>query len=347
MTKIKTKWSRGNRTLVRKCPACGSQKITESYKRRDDTLSLPDTWQYVRCKDCGSLYLVDRPDNDSLPLAYASYYTHEEKADPAISGQTIAIKLINGYLNMRFGMQRINALSIGYALFWMLFPLRMKLDVYGRHIPKELPGSQATLLDVGCGNGDFLLRAQEMGFKASGCEPDIHAVATCKKKGLDVITGNIDSFASSKARFDYITLNHVIEHVEDPRITIANLYHLLNPSGWVWLALPNPDAIGRIFFSRGWKGFHPPYHLLIPSQCVLLEWLNEAGFAEIHIVRAGLQSKGLWRESIAISKREGKVSGGALTKVVWYFSNILSCFSARWGEETIIMARRPAEKNDN
>ena len=64
--------------------------------------------------------------------------------------------------------------------FSSIEPLRLKLDYYARH----LQGTPSRLLDVGCGNGGFLLRAREMGWKAEGCDPDPQAVQTCRNLGL-------------------------------------------------------------------------------------------------------------------------------------------------------------------
>ncbi|WP_396621530.1 class I SAM-dependent methyltransferase [Marinobacter sp. W-8] len=219
----------------------------------------------------------------------------------------------------------------------------MKLDVYGRHIPRQSCRAQTTLLDVGCGSGDFLMRAKEMGLSAIGCEPDEKAVVIGRRRGLNIVAGNLESAALPLTHFDYITLNHVIEHVINPQTTLTKLHELIAPSGWLWMALPNPDAIGLHCFKQGWKGFHPPYHLLIPSQKVLHDWLRSAGFINIKLVRRGAQSSNLWTESVALSRREGCSLSMPLNKSIWLLSNLLSTCSARWGEETIIMAQRPGK----
>lgn len=334
-------WSRGDLIHLDACPACGASSVAGEYARRDDELAMPDVWRMVKCGRCQSIYLAGRPDDASLPRAYAGYYTHQADKDEltAVEDGGQLGGLINGYLNARFGMRRACASKAGYWLFRAIPPLRMKLDVYGRHVPGRLCNSSARLLDVGCGNGAFLLRAREMGLEVHGCEPDQAAVATCRKLGLDVVAGDVWSAGYAAGAFDYITLNHVIEHVADPPRVIGKLRTLLKQGGVLWLGLPNPDALGLRVLRQGWKGLHPPFHLVIPSQRILRGWLHQAGFTDVSFVRRGMQSPGLWRESISIARREGVAL--SRLRVAWIrgMGDILASLTPRWGEETIVVAR--------
>lgn len=334
-------WSRGALIHLDACPACGASSSVAEFSRRDDVLAMPDVWRMVKCGSCGSIYLADRPDDESLPRAYADYYTHQADNDEVVAAQTTGLlgRLINGYLNERFGMKRLGALKAGYWLFRAIPPLRMKLDFYCRHVPAVLCNRSARLLDVGCGNGAFLLRAKEMGLDVHGCEPDQAAVATCSRLGLDVELGDLWSVGYPDATFDYITLNHVIEHVSDPVRLLVKLRALLKPGGILWLGLPNPEALGLCALQQGWKGLHPPFHLLIPSQTILSGWLHKVGFTEVGFIRRGMQSPGLWRESIRIARREGMTLSSPRVAWIQGLGDLLSSLTPRWAEETIMIAR--------
>ncbi len=337
-------WSRGDLEYLAACPACGEKVAGQAqYARRDDFLAMPDVWCFWRCPACASLYLNPRPDVASLPRAYQNYYTHYAEADALASGEARGIKaaLVNGYLNWRFRMHRQPASWIGALLFGLLRPLGMKLDFYGRHLPKNLCNAHTRLLDVGCGNGGFLLRAKQMGIVAAGCEPDRHAADTCVTLGLDVVKGDAFAVELDHERFDVITLNHVIEHVRDPIGLLERLHLLLLPGGRLWMALPNPDALGVVLFKAAWKGFHPPFHLIIPHQKVLLRWARRAGFVDVRCLRRGAQSRGLWTESTRIARREQIRRSESLISACRFFGDMLSTFSPRWGEETVIVAHKP------
>lgn len=341
---IKT-WSRGALQCHEHCPVCGTLVVdSKAYYRQDDYQVMPDIWCYTACADCGSIYLNPHPDAASLPLAYTDYYTHHATDDPSISATRIIDKLVNGYLAWRFGMIQRPHWSVGAILFRLLLPLRLKLDVYGRHIPQSWIDTPRYVLDVGCGNGDFLRRVVEMGFEAVGCEPDIQAAKLCQRQGLNVFSSDAFSPELDDKRFDLITLNHVIEHAENPLILLHRLHALLKPEGLIWLALPNPKALGRRVYGKAWKGFHPPFHLLIPTQKKLSVWLQQVGFIEVRALRRGAQSPGLWRESKRIAVREGCVPPAWLTALSRIGGDMLSTLTPRWGEETIITARRMDEK---
>lgn len=339
-----TQWSRGALEHLTQCPACKADvRGATVYERRDDALAMPDLWRTWRCEVCGSMFLNPRPDARSLPAAYADYYTHSSGSeDLSRDAPGLVPALINGYLAERFGIHRRHATPVGALLFRLLIPQRMKLDVYGRHIPRSMCHPGTRLMDVGCGNGAFLARAAEMGLQAEGCEPDPKAAKACRDAGFDVVAGDLFSPELDVHTFDIITMNHVIEHVVDPERVLARAYRLLRPDGLLWMAFPNPAAFGVKAFGRGWGGFHPPFHLVIPTQSVMRRWLERAGYKRICFVRRGLQSPGLWRESMRIAAREGSGRSLLTERFLRYLGHALSTVSTRWSEETIVMARKPA-----
>lgn len=334
-------WSRGQLKWLSNCPVCGSsERVLAEFLRRDDGLVMPDVWRYVRCAVCYSIYLNPRPDADSLPRAYQQYFTHHaEPSEAEFKRSGLVAGLIGGYLNHRFNMRREPSLTLGAWLFSAAVPLRMKLDVYGRHLPKSMCGKGASLLDVGCGSGAFLERATEMGWHAEGCEPDGLAADACLEAGLKVLHGDAFDSRLDGRQFDAVTLNHVLEHVEDPLRLLKRLRQLLKSSGTLWMALPNPNAIGLRIFGKGWKGLHPPFHLLIPRQDILRHWLSQAGFNDIDFIRRGAQSPGLWRESTSLAKREGIQRARLTIGCIRLLGDLLSTVTTRYGEETIVRAR--------
>jgi len=339
-----TQWSKGNRIKVNACPLCGGIPIgrPEVYARADDEAQFADIWHYDRCARCRSLYLRDRPDVNSLPFAYAEYFTHANPLPGEHVSKSWKQRWIDGYNMIRFGVDRSKSSLLGAFVFSLLLPVRWMLDVQGRNIPKDFCHNGKSLLDVGCGNGDFMRRAIEMGLECSGCEPDQAAASLCRKYGLDVLHGDAFDPAMDQRRFSVITLNHVIEHVENPVRLVSRLHSLLEPEGILWMGLPNPSAIGVSLFGKAWKGFHPPFHLAIPDQTLLKRWLSDAGFTDVRCLRRGLQSPGLWLESSRIFEREtGQLAGWRKTFKLG--ADFIACLSPRYSEETIIVARRKSK----
>jgi len=111
-----------------------------------------------------------------------------------------------------------------------------------------------SLLDYGCANGLFMQYLQQNGFgKCYGYDP------YAPSEGF----GNPARLAEGP--FDYILLQDVIEHVEDPHVLLSDLNRLLAPGGYIFIGTPNAAKIdlNRPNISDYYNPVHVPYHLHI------------------------------------------------------------------------------------
>lgn len=343
-------WSRGKLQQVPNCPACGSgHHVPRKFERQDNDGQLSDKWRMIVCQDCSSIWLNPRPDAASLPLAYESYYTHNEdiESPPTTGTGGLIWQFIHGYLNRRFGMHRQPANRLGHLIFSCLEPWRLKLDYYGRHLTRCRFPTPGLLLDVGCGNGSFLARAAEMGWQVVGCEPDPKAAEVCRDLGCRVLDGDAFNPGLDNHQFDVITLSHVIEHVEDQRALLRRLFSLLKPNGQLWLALPNPESIGFRAFGEAWSVLHPPFHLCIPSQTIVVSLLADAGFENIGFRRRGSHIRRIWDISQNIAIRDASsVPSRFRFGLLRIKAHLHAIFSTRAAEETVVTATKPKGMNN-
>ncbi|GGK38204.1 MULTISPECIES: class I SAM-dependent methyltransferase [Flavobacteriaceae] len=123
--------------------------------------------------------------------------------------------------------------------------------------------SEKTLLDIGCGTGDFLAICKNNGWKVEGVEPNKNArkLAESKVNKNDVaaIFTNINELESEK--FDVITLWHVLEHVPNLETYISKLKSLLKPKGVLVVAVPNFKSYDALYYKQFWAAFDVPRHL--------------------------------------------------------------------------------------
>lgn len=335
----KRTWSHGDLEEVTVCPACGSTKRTAAeWRRRDNDGLFPDVWQFVQCAACLSLYLASRPTVESIGHAYASYYTH------GTGGSTVStemgkslLPLIHGYLRLRFGLRREPAWVAAGSVFALIEPLRLKLDYYGRHLPRK-PGA---VFDVGCGNGDFLLRAQQMGWHVGGCDPDPVAVEAANRLGLNAVCGFPEDVLRPDAEWDVITLGHVIEHVAHPLDLLRLCHGALKGGGRLWLATPNAQAVGLKYLGKCWIHLHPPNHFCILHPDALRSLLERAGFSRVRFMRRGLQSPAQWRIAREICTREGCEIPPAKLHLARWLSDIRATFTTDVAEEIVVIADKP------
>ena len=319
---------------VPRCPVCDASDYRAIYDTLQDRLEgVPGVWPMRVCLSCGSLYLSRRPTTASIAKAYSSYYTHGDSKSVHVddNGHSLLWRWSNDYMNVRFGAARTPATPSGHWILPMMPPLRQQLDFFYRHLPPR-PGR---LLDVGCGNGVFLLRARDAGWQVEGLEPDPAAAEAARRSGLVVENGTLDTFVPPKL-FDVVTASHVIEHVHDPRHFLKQIFALLRPGGQVWLATPNANSLGRWWYGPHWRGLEPPRHMTVLSPRALVLLLRQAGFSDIRQLRRGRGSAYILRSSDEVMR------GGGMRKrsLPPLLVDLLASLRPSWSEECVVHAHR-------
>jgi len=118
-----------------------------------------------------------------------------------------------------------------------------------------------TVLDFGCGIGDFLFKAKSEGWKIHGVEPNDKArKSAAEKLEIDVLD-KLGSDNYPDEYFDLITLYHVLEHVYAPKELIEILIKKLKPNGRLVLALPNHNSLDAKIYGKYWAAWDVPRHL--------------------------------------------------------------------------------------
>ena len=150
---------------------------------------------------------------------------------------------------------------------------RVRLDILRKRHP-----SARTLLDVGCGKGQFVAVARQDGWEAWGVELDAGAVATAQSRGLHtVLQGSVDH-ASLPEAFDVITLWDVIEHLQNPASLLGDIYKRLAPGGLIAVRTAN---IRSALFARNpkkWWAFGVDHRFYFSPRS-LTQTLNTAGYS--------------------------------------------------------------------
>lgn len=277
-------WPPGELENVPACPICGSSDRTVLHENVVDNVffAATGTWTLHACGQCGGAYLDPRPSPASIHRAYVNYYTHQDRAvrdDFASLSLLRKLRrcLVNGYTNWRYSTCALPASKLGVLAAFVMPSLKRVLDRQYRNTPR-LPQGGGTLLDVGCGDGSFIVLARTCGWDVVGLDPDPKAVSNAAKQGLTVYEGGIEYFDGQANLFDVITLNHVIEHVFDPVKVLETCRILLKPGGQLWLETPNIDSLGHARFQKNWRGLETPRHLVLFNRHSLEEAFVRAGF---------------------------------------------------------------------
>ena len=176
-------------TTVNTCPVCGNNYFVPHLHCRDHTISK-EVFHLIKCTICNLIITSPRPESEKLGDYYKSefYISHTNKAKNILD--------------------RIYLLARRYTLNW-------KLRLVSNH---SNPG---TILDYGCGTGEFLRTCKNAGWKIAGIEPSPQARLKAERLNNEVINSSVKDLRPLEC--DAISLWHVLEHVPDLNYVLQNL----------------------------------------------------------------------------------------------------------------------------
>lgn len=140
----------------------------------------------------------------------------------------------------------------------------------------------ARFLDVGTGIGALLAAAREAGYRVQGVEFSPWATAFAREeKQLDVIAGTLAEAALKSGAYEVVVLNHVLEHVENPRELLAEVRRVLADDGLLVVGVPNVASLMRSLKKGRWASLRPEEHIWHFAPPTLRRLLRETGFSEV------------------------------------------------------------------
>ena len=227
------------------CTFCASRN-SETFCETRDIFGNAYTIQH--CLSCGCFYLSPFPTEEQLWQAYdTSYYGETEQK----FSFTIVEKAVDYFRQQR-----------------------------ARKIVKMLPRG-ARLLDIGCGNGDFLRYVSLCGnYELYGIERDETAARRARAKAnIHLQTTALMDGDFEENSFDAITLFHVFEHLTAPAETLRVIQKILKPEGVLILSMPNIGSWQARIFRGKWLHLDPPRHLLFFEPKTFTALMDKRSFA--------------------------------------------------------------------
>lgn len=140
-----------------------------------------------------------------------------------------------------------------------------------------------SVLDVGCGDGEFLLACRENGItRLQGIEPSTVARSLARGDIGNVIRVGGYEDQPSGEQFDLVTLFQTIEHIDDPMGFLAKAKELTHPRGFVAVACHNYKApINRIM--RDKSPIFDIEHLQVFSPKSISRAIEKAGLEVVSV----------------------------------------------------------------
>ncbi|MCA6364760.1 MAG: class I SAM-dependent methyltransferase [Bacteroidetes bacterium] len=121
------------------------------------------------------------------------------------------------------------------------------------------PEQDKHILDIGCGEGDFLVLMRKRGHtQLAGIDTTEASVACGREKGLSITNSRIENFNGGP--FQAITAFHCLEHVDDPLAFIRYAMQKLAPGGKLFIATPYSPQVSEMYWYHPLN--NPPHHML-------------------------------------------------------------------------------------
>ncbi|HIH51955.1 MAG TPA: class I SAM-dependent methyltransferase [Nanoarchaeota archaeon] len=139
------------------------------------------------------------------------------------------------------------------------------------------------ILDNGSGTGQFLYELGKLGLDTYGLEPGAFEDKGIESKNLKIKKGFLKQGLFEKKFFDLITLNHVLEHVNNPKEVLTEINRLLKGDGLFIVGVPNTHSLARKIFKKTRLAYDLPRHLINYSDKNLINFLKKNGFKIVKV----------------------------------------------------------------
>ena len=292
-----------------RCPLCGADEPAPLLSGRDVLCGVPGEFHVVRCGKCRHAYLNPRPNEATIgacyPSDYGPYKTNVDAAESAGSerqavepaGDSNQPQTTPWYLSKWFRMIP----GPKWLYYWLT-------DFKTQFVPDVPPGRA---LDVGCAGGDFLVTLRDAGWQVEGVELMPEPAAVARSRGFDVADGTLEAAGFDANRFNAVFASMVLEHLHEPRETLAEIHRVLSEDGWFVFTVPNFGCWERLVFGGYWRGLELPRHLQHYTPRRLRQLLNDFGFDRVQVIHQRnlnniIATVGLWLRERPWGKRLGQ-----------------------------------------
>ncbi|HNT79536.1 MAG TPA: class I SAM-dependent methyltransferase [Bacteroidia bacterium] len=213
------------------CLICKSTNSIE-FRTCTDYTTSKQKFKIVKCQVCGFAYTNPRPKAENAGQYYESndYISHNDAAKGIFS--TI-YKLVRSVT------------------------LRSKVNLVKKTTGKQI----GTIVDYGCGTGEFLKKMIDSGWNGIGVEPSAIARKQISEKLNTTVLNPEELEKIEDNTLDAITMFHVLEHVYNPHYVLRCFSNKLKSDGMLLIAVPNREAKEEKIYKEYWAAYDVPRHI--------------------------------------------------------------------------------------
>ena len=261
------------------------------------------TRRYVACPQCGLVFLSPRPSSASVEEYYRESYDGSYGAAESSADR-----------------RPVFASVLAHLSDW-----------------RRPPGR---LLDIGCGDGAFMMLCREAGWTCAGVEVSQGAAERARAKGYTVFSP-AELGRSTGGQFDVVTLVNVLETVTDPAALVMAMAQQMKPQGIIVIRVSNSLFHQRMRAPVRWCGaqYDQAFHLFSYSPSALRTLVETSGF-ELLSLRNSAPSLGPVTSAHSWKRRlKWRLAGSGLSLVA-ALAYLLSAGRLVWAPSFELIARR-------
>ena len=227
------------------CPICGGNNSKLLWKSKDFRYKIcADPFNIVRCDSCNLLFLNPRPAKEDIAIFYPTDFHRQD-------------------------------CSLSYKIIEPLFKIAQESIINSiKNLKKN-----GKILDIGCGNGDFLLAMKGAGYDVWGIEPSRDSQRYCNEqlKGR-IFYNTLEDTKLEQETFDIITMFHSLEHVYNLDGLFKGINRILKNDGIIFICVPDTDFFESKLFGPYYYNLEAPRHLYFFTKNSLSMLLDKYGF---------------------------------------------------------------------
>jgi 2-polyprenyl-3-methyl-5-hydroxy-6-metoxy-1,4-benzoquinol methylase len=275
------------------CPLCECGQGRQLFAGRDRYLGRDGLFAVTECRSCGFLFTNPRPTREAMARFYPDEYGPYQQFLPT---------RVEIFVDGSSFLSHLKA-ELKYAVLTKYYDCRLEESHPKSHVLDAMPkmissvieriayrffqkrnlripifGGNGKVLDIGCGNGLYLLLLKQLGWNAEGFDLADHATPSLRQAGIRVHTERLERLLAFSESYNVITMWHVLEHLYDPLGDLKIIRRLLSNDGLLLVEVPNSTSIPAKLFGGDWFPWDLPRHLSHFSPDSLTRMLKKAGF---------------------------------------------------------------------
>lgn len=235
------------------CKICQNEEQSYKFSVKEMLQGTRDLFDYIECYRCHCLQLVTPPEDMSGYYNNSTYGSFRKEESSSI--KSFVRRVRNRYAIC--GKGGVLGKMLNYYA-----PLPIDFRIVGKYAT-----TQSSILDVGCGRGNYVNDLQEIGYEnAEGIDPFINK-DILHKSGAKVRKLSI---AKVERKYDVVLSHHSLEHVPEPLEMLKGIRNCLKDDGVAILTVPVAEDLYRMFNAHCYLIQAPQHFFLFSLRSIQL-----------------------------------------------------------------------------